>query len=101
MKEITEELMKVMQQASGLTPDQITSRSRRRPLPYVRYMIARELLLHGYPSIIVAGEMNIDHATVLHGRKMLDTMRCSPHNWVLEIEIEERFLALLGKPIKQ
>lgn len=90
-----------MTDASGLTAESILSRSRHRPLPAVRWMIGHELLRHGYSANVAARELNINHATLLHGCKMLEVMRDSRRNWTMEIEIEERFLTLLGKPIKQ
>lgn len=87
--------MERMAEASGYEADEITSRSRRRPLPAVRWMIGRELMRYGYPGTAIARELNIDHATLLHGRKMLEVMRESRRNWRLEIEIEERFKQLI------
>ena len=101
MTEITKQYVKMMQDASGIKAERIVSRSRQRPLPAIRWMIGRELIRHGYSSNVAARELNIDHATLLHGCKMLGVMRNSRRNWTLEIEIEERFLTLLDKPIKQ
>ena len=101
MKEITEKLLQKMERASGIEVARILSKSRKSPLPAIRWMIGRELIRHGYSSVVAASELNIDHATLLYGRKKLKDMRCGDRHWTLEIEIEEKFLYLLGKPINQ
>lgn len=90
--------MERMTEASGYEADEITSRSRRRPLPAVRWMIGRELKRYGYPSTAIARELKIDHATLLHGIKTLGSMGSDKtRGWQLEIDIERQFKTAINE----
>jgi chromosomal replication initiation ATPase DnaA len=67
--------IEMVAEASGQKVEDIRSKKRRRPLPVCRYLIAE--YLHGQGrSLAGAGvEMGLNHATVVHGMKMLSQIR--------------------------
>ncbi len=70
---------------SGETFNTILSGARRRPLPFCRYIVARELYLRGYTTASAGAEVGIDHATVLHGIRQLEEMKFGGYDEELEI----------------
>lgn len=78
MNEESEYLFELMSKVSGETLEAIKSKERRRPLPACRYLIGMELVRRGYRVTRAARCIGIDHATFLHGRKMMEDLRISP-----------------------
>lgn len=91
MTPLTHELLTTMSTVSGFSSQVILSRRRQPPLPALRWMIGRELLKQHYSNCAAARELNIDHATLLHGIKTLDQMHSDTQGWALEIDIESKF----------
>lgn len=90
----TEKLLFLMQQASGFSQDEILSQSRKAPLPACRYFVGAELMNMGFSSMVVSRELGIDHATLLHGRKMIASMT-ERNGWKTEKLILDKFKELL------
>lgn len=99
MTPLTQKLLTTMSAVSGFSSRAILSRKRHRPLPALRWMIGRELLRNNYSSCSAARELNIDHATLLHGINTLGNMEADKsRGWQLELDIEEQFkTAINGK----
>lgn len=96
MKAETRKLLEMVSQASGETIDDIMSKQRRRPLPACRWLVARELVRRGYSKDYASHQVNITHASLLHGTFMLDVMVQHPRNgYAEEVHIERRFNAAL------
>jgi len=95
MKE-TDELLDLMAQCSGYTKDEILSGKRQRPLPALRWFIGAELMALGYSSMMAARELNIDHATLLHGRKQIEEIT-ERRGWKVEVRIYMKFRKLVDE----
>lgn len=91
MTPLTQELLKTMSAVSGFSSRAILSRRRQPPLPALRWIIGRELLERQYSICVAARELNITHATLLHGIKTLDQMHFDTQGWALEIDFESKF----------
>lgn len=63
-----------MIEASGLSKEKILSRDRKRPLPAIRWFIADELIRRGYSSVKASNAVQLNHATILYGRKAIKMM---------------------------
>lgn len=97
MDAVTEKLLKTVSDVSGETVEDILSRRRRRPLPVCRWLVASELVRRGYSINYASGMVNITHATLLHGRVMLDIMKQHPqHTFAEEVHIEKAFRSALA-----
>ena len=92
MKDVDEIITK-MEQASGFPRDEILSRSRKTPLPALRWFIGQELTNRGYSINRAAIMIGINHATLLHGLKVIPTMERDKH-WIEEYNIQQEFQAL-------
>ena len=95
MKE-TEELLQLMERASGIESADIISRKRQRPLPALRWFIGADLMALGYSSVMAARELNIDHATLLHGRKQIEDIT-DRKGWKVEVRIYMKFRKLVDE----
>ena len=82
--------MQVMVDVSNYTAQDILSNCRQRPLPALRWFVGDELYKRGYSSNIVSRELNINHATLLHGRKQIKNM-ANNKNWACEYDIYKDF----------
>lgn len=83
--------MQVMVDVSKFTTEDIMGGCRQRPLPALRWFIGDELYKRGYSSCVAAREINIDHATLLHGRKQIRKMKADKKGWAIELEIYNEF----------
>ena len=98
MREETRRLIDIVSDVSGETPEAILSGGRRRPLPACRWLVARELMRRGYSSQYSSREVGITHASLLHGKKMLDIMSKHPKNgYAEECLIETAFCSALDR----
>lgn len=88
-----EKIFQAMQTASGFTKEQILQTGRKRPLPAVRYMIGDKLMALGYSSTCASKILNIDHATLLHGRKIMKEVTAR-NGWKQELDILTKFKEL-------
>ena len=96
MSSETKILVDIVSKVSGETVDAIMSGGRRRPLPTCRWLVARELMRRGYSSAYSSREMGLDHATLLHGKKMLEVMERDPRNgYAEELQIAVAFTSAL------
>lgn len=84
MNEETQRLMNIVSDVSGQGVEAIMSGGRRRPLPTCRWLVARELMRRGYSSEYSSHQVGITHASLLHGKKMLDIMLQHPRNGYAE-----------------
>lgn len=84
MSEETRRLIGVVSDVSGETPETILSGGRRRPLPTCRWLVARELMRRGYSSAYSSREVGLTHATLLHGKKMLEVIAQNPRSGYAE-----------------
>ena len=92
MTPLTQELLTTMSAVSGFSSRDILSRKRFHPLPALRWMIGRELIINHYTNSLAARELKLNRATLLHGIKTLDLMRSDKsRGWQLEIDIEKQF----------
>lgn len=98
MSSETKILVDIVSKVSGETVDAIMSGGRRRPLPACRWLVARELMRRGYSSQYASREVGITHASLLHGKKMLDIMSKHPKNgYAEECLIEKAFCSALDR----
>lgn len=88
-----EKIFQAMQTASGFSKEQILHTSRKRPLPAIRYMIGDKIMALGYSSTYTSKILNIDHATLLHGRKQIADITAR-NGWKQEIDILTKFKEL-------
>ena len=88
-----EKIFQAMQTASGFSKEQILQTSRKRPLPAIRYMIGDKLMALGYSSSCASKILNIDHATLLHGRKIMKEVTAR-NGWKQELDILIQFKEL-------
>ena len=79
-----------MADVSEYSIEAILSKSRQRPLPALRWFIGDELVKRGYSSALAARELNIDHATLLHGRKQIKAIT-ERRGWAFELGIYIKF----------
>ena len=93
----TRDLLQAMSKASGETPDDILSGSRRYPLPALRWMIAEVLLQRGYSPDYAARQVGIDRATFLYGRRQLGLIESNAKQWYCANSIMARFRALVSE----
>ncbi len=87
-------LVKLISQASGETVERITGRERHRPLPALRWMVGRELMLRGYSGNYAAREIGLDHNSLRHGIEQLKCMALDD-SWHPEQMIAAEFYRLL------
>jgi hypothetical protein len=88
-----EKIFQAMQTASGFSKEQILQTSRKRPLPAIRYMIGDKIMALGYSSSYASKILNIDHATLLHGRKIMKEVTAR-NGWKQELDILTKFKEL-------
>lgn len=88
-----EKIFQAMQTASGFSKEQILQTSRKRPLPAIRYMIGDKIMALGYSSSYASKILNIDHATLLHGRKIIKEVTAR-NGWKQELDILTKFKEL-------
>ena len=88
-----ENIFKAMQTASGFSKEEILQTSRKRPFPAIRYMIGDKLMALGYSSTYTSKILNIDHATLLHGRKIIKEVTAR-NGWKQELDILTKFKEL-------
>lgn len=72
MTDQTRQLVAVVAGIAGVTFNTILSGKRTRPLPICRYLVTQELVRNGMSTQAAGHELNIDHATVLHGAFVID-----------------------------
>lgn len=72
MTDQTRQLVAVVAGIADVTFNAILSGSRKRPLPICRYLVAQELVNRDLTTSAAGHELNIDHASVTHGRAVLD-----------------------------
>ena len=72
MTDQTRQIVAVVAGIADVRFNAILSGSRKRPLPICRYLVAQELVLRGMTTSAAGREININHATVLHGRAALE-----------------------------
>lgn len=90
MEEIIEKIFTAMEKASGLPRAEILDKSRRSPLPAIRWFIGNELMILGYSSCVASKAIGIDHATLLYGRKQIPIMS-KDKRWKYELDIYNKF----------
>lgn len=95
IQDIAKQLLDIMSTVSHRSVKELRSRSRRTPLPVCRGLIYYELRLRGYSTQAIGDEFNRNHATVLHGCKMISGGLKKNGYSPDEIEIERRFLDAL------
>ena len=83
------QLVAVVAAVSGETFNTILYGGRRRPLPFCRYIVARELYNRNYSSMEVGRQLGMDHVTMLYGIRQLDTMKDA--NYARELDIQQLF----------
>ena len=89
------ELLQIVSDISKQSIQQIKSASRRSPLPVCRYLVFYELRLRGYTTFEIGKQLNRDHASVLHGCKMVQFgLKHAGFNKT-ECDIEQAFLTAL------
>ena len=88
-----EKIFQAMQTASGFSKEQILQTNRKRPLPAIRYMIGDRIMALGYSSSYASKILNIDHATLLHGRKIMKEVTAR-NGWKQELDILIKFREL-------
>lgn len=89
-------LIDLVSRVSGEAAADILGGGRRRPLPACRWLVARELMRRGYSETSAARMTNLTHATVRHGRLMLDIMSQHPRaGYAEEIRIEREFQRII------
>lgn len=88
-----EKIFQAMQTASGFSKEEILQTGRKRPFPVIRYMIGDKLMAMGYSSSCASKILNIDHATLLHGRKIMKEVTAR-NGWKQEIDILIQFKEL-------
>lgn len=81
---------------SGLLGRNVMERSREHMLVWARYMICYKLLMSGYSQPKVGKELNLNHATVCHGKKQVETMLKYPGMYPEETCLWEKFTSLLA-----
>ena len=80
-------------EASGYSKEEILSNNRTRPLPAIRWFIGDKLVQMGYSTSKAAKILNINHATLLHGRKQIPSIS-ERMGWKEELDILTQFNAL-------
>lgn len=88
-----DKIFQAMQTASGFSKEQILQTSRKRQLPVIRYMIGDKIMALGYSSSYASKILNIDHATLLHGRKVMKEVTAR-NGWKQELDILTKFKEL-------
>ena len=89
------ELLQIVSDISKRSIEQIKSASRRSPLPVCRYLVFYELRLRGYATVEIGEQLNRDHASVLHGCKVIaDGLKKNGFSRT-ECNIEQAFLSAL------
>jgi len=88
--EIVNVIIQKAVKASGYSQEQILSESRIRPLPAIRWMIGDKLMSLGFSSMKVSKILNMNHATLLYGRKQITDITAR-NGWREEIEILSKF----------
>lgn len=74
----------------------ILERSRERELVWARYMVCYRLIEDGYTLGKTGKFMNLDHATVLHGKRQVANMLEMPQMFREEIGLWKKFTELLS-----
>lgn len=72
MTDQARQLVAVAAGIAGETYNTVLSGTRKRPLPICRYLVAQELVRQGLSTVAAGRELNINHATVTHGKAVLD-----------------------------
>ena len=85
-----DKIFQAMQTASGFSKEEILQAGRKRPFPAIRYMIGEKLMALGYTNSYSANILNIDHATLLHGRKLMKDITAR-NGWKQELDILTKF----------
>lgn len=88
-----DKIFRAMETASGFSKEEILQTNRKRPFPAIRYMIGDKLMAMGYSSSYASKILNIDHATLLHGRKIMKDVTAR-NGWKQEIDILIQFKEL-------
>lgn len=88
-----DKIFRAMETASGFSKEEILQTNRKRPFPAIRYMIGDKLMALGYSSTYASKILNIDHATLLHGRKQIADITAR-NGWKQEIDILTKFKEL-------
>ena len=88
-----DKIFRAMETASGFSKEEILQTNRKRPFPAIRYMIGDKLMALGYSSSCASKILNIDHATLLHGRKIMKEVTAR-NGWKQEIDILIQFKEL-------
>ena len=78
MNKETQHLFEVMSDVSGESIGDLMGKGRRKPLPTCRYLVGIELMARGYSANRAAWLIGLNHATLLHGRKVIEGMRSNP-----------------------
>lgn len=89
--------------ASGFTIEQIKSKSRHEPLPFVRYMLSA--ILHEdyhWGTTKIGRALNRDHASILTGiKKYHDIIDDNSYGYQVEHVINENFHSLIMVPNRE
>lgn len=93
----TRDLLDIMSKASGETPEEILSVSRRHPLPALRWMIAEVLLQRGYSPDYAARQVGINRTTFIYGLQQLALIESNANQWYCASSIMARFRALVSE----
>lgn len=88
-----ERLTQAAETASGFSKEEILGKCRQRPLPAIRWMIGEALYDLGYSESMAARMLQLNHATLYHGRKQLKEMPLNK-NWRVEHRIYQKFQEL-------
>ena len=98
MNDETRHLFEVMSSVSGESVEDLMGKGRRRPLPTCRYIVGIELMARGYSANRAAWLVGLNHATLFHGRKVLEDMRTTASRcYAEECMIDENFRrAIMG-----
>ena len=96
MIEETKQLIDIVSKVSGESVEAIMSGRRRRPLPACRWLVGRELMRRGFSSEFSSRQIGVTHASLLHGKQMLELMAEHPRNgYAEEMMIERLFCSAL------
>jgi len=89
--------------ASGFSIEQIKSKSRHQPLPFVRYMLFDILCIeYQWSNSMIGRAFNRDHATICTGmKKYREIMSADSRGYQVEHIINDNFNQLLMLPNKE
>lgn len=92
MDKRVKELLETMSCITGLSLEQLTERSRKEPLCYVRYCIFYTLYYEGWTTTAIGNEFGMNHASVLHGIKCMRDALEVKGTYQKQLELYEKFI---------